>query len=506
MKDEEEFGESIDELISYDEADEVDDFSDFWDTDDTETPQDTDDEAFEIDEDEYDGFEIDEEYEAQPYYADEEEQTPDNTGPNSDDNIDDIDYTDDDIYYGYDDGGGYEDTGNEKKSIRRIGIFLVIAVIVAAIIAFLSIDTGFIGSYKANFTKNFSALFGNLFSQNQTARQYEEPTAGSRYSTSVRDSKVISPAGIMNAQISTYKDGIVCASANSLLYIDSNGDTVWEENTLIVDPILSVQGSYILIAEKGRKKLCLYNDKKLVYETDDPDNIITASVSSTGDCVLVTDKSNYHGGISAYNKTGEQIYSWASGSYAVIAADISSPSRKIAVSLLNTDTEAKSIIMFFDINETQNYAQINVEDTVIYNLTFTGNTLTAFGDNRMAVISENGDIIADNIMDDVQLTHSAIDSSGIKMLSYDNGIVPMIGTYDKNGREISSNEINGICSFIDVDDKTVIYSIGKDIYCGRASIGNMTKYTAAMDIKNLLLISQNTFVIVYNNSIEIVHT
>ncbi|MBQ6558790.1 MAG: hypothetical protein IJL81_05420, partial [Clostridia bacterium] len=58
--------------------------------------------------------------------------------------------------------------------------------------------------------------------------------------------------------------------------------------------------------------------------------------------------------------------------------------------------------------------------------------------------------------------------------------------------------------FIDVEDKTVVYSIGKDIYCCRTSIDNMTKYTAAMDIKNLMLVSQNTFVIVYSNNIEIV--
>ncbi len=32
----------------------------------------------------------------------------------------------------------------------------------------------------------------------------------------------------------------------------------------------------------------------------------------------------------------------------------------------------------------------------------------------------------------------------------------------------------------------------------------MTKYTAAMDIKNLMLVSQNSFVIVYSNNIEIV--
>ena len=308
----------------------------------------------------------------------------------------------------------------------------------------------------------------------------------------------------MNAKLLPYKDGVVCASPNKLSYIDSNGNIAWEETTLIVDPILSVQGDNILLAEKGRRKVCLYNDKRLVYEVDDPDNITAASVSSSGDCILITDKANYRGGISVYNKTGEQIYSWASGSYAVIAADICPKSRKIAVSLLNTETEAKSILMFFNINEKNSFSQINVENTVVYKLAFSGDRLTAFGDNRLTVLSDTGEVINDNSLDDVQLTHFAIDNDGNKLISYDNGIVPMLKSYDKQGKETSTSEISGVCNYIDIDGKTIIYSIGKDIYCGRNSIDNMTKFTATMDIKDLMLISHNTFLIQYTNSIEIV--
>lgn len=494
MKDEEMNENSIDGLITYSENDNADtdnipaieaefDAEPFddeaQDTEISDIIAETDDEYIE------NGYDEDDEYESGEYEED-----------------DSVIFDDDDEYFDMPDEENAPDGTNRK--IKRLIVIASLVLGMTAVAAFISIDTGIIGAYKTNFAKNFSRLFGHFFTQNQSVVSEDTPSADENYNTNIQNSITVSPAGIMNAQIEPYKDGIVCASANYLSYIDTSGSVVWEINTVIAEPLLSVQGSYILIAEKGRNKLCLYNDKSAVYETDDSDNIISVRVSPAGDAVLVTDKASYKGGISVYNKIGEQIYSWASGSDTVISADISSPSRKIAVSLLNTETKAKSVIHLFDINEAQSFSQINVEDAVMFNLRFTGNTLSAFGDNRLVVLSDNGKVISDNSLEEVQLTHSAMDSGGEKILSFDDGTIPMLRVYDSNGSEQFNAKIRGIPDYIDVEGKTVLYNIGRDIYCGRIGIGNMTKYTAAMDIKKLMLISQNTFAIVYSNSIEFV--
>lgn len=41
---------------------------------------------------------------------------------------------------------------------------------------------------------------------------------------------------------------------NHMSYIDGTGTVVWEIDTAIVDPILKVDGNYILIAEKAEIK------------------------------------------------------------------------------------------------------------------------------------------------------------------------------------------------------------------------------------------------------------
>ena len=401
-----------------------------------------------------------------------------------------------DDYAEYDDYTEHDDNhnGGGKKKIKIIVTAAIILAVLTGIAALLSTDTGIIATYKKNFANNFSKIFGVFTMKTADSGIVDENTQNEDYNTSVRGSVIVSD-DVHGAQVLPYRDGIICASSNHLAYIDASGNTVWSEDTIIVEPLVSVRGGYILIAEKGGSKLCLYSDSKMLYEADDPDSIAAVKVSSAGDAVLITSKAAYKGGISVYNKLGEQIYSWASGSGAVISADISPTSRSVAVALLNTETTATSVIQFFNIKEEQSYAQVNAENTVMFDLCFNGSTLTAFGDNRLAALSDKGGVISDNDLTNFQITHSAADGEG-------GGTA--LTLYDKNGKEQKIVTIDGMPDFVDIKENTVLYNIGRDIFCGKAGAKNITKYTAAMDIKELILISQNTFAIVYSNSIELV--
>ena len=54
------------------------------------------------------------------------------------------------------------------------------------------------------------------------------------------------------------------------------------------------------------------------------------------------------------------------------------------------------------------------------------------------------------------------------------------------------------------DRSYILYNIGRDIYFGKTNSKVMSKYTAAMDIKNLIIVSDTTFVVIYSNSLEVV--
>ncbi|MCC8160680.1 MAG: DUF5711 family protein [Oscillospiraceae bacterium] len=401
----------------------------------------------------------------------------------------------------YDNGGGYY--GGSKKKNSKIGAVICIIAAVIAIAVFIGVDSGIIGNYKSNFANNFSKVFSN-FKSDGTQIPEQTPVPDAYYNTAVESGVTVSFESAGETEYAPYKDGIICVQMNHMSYFDESGALVWETDTAIVDPILKAEGGYIMLAENGGNKICLYNDRKLVYDVDDPDIIMSANVSENGDVVAVASKASYKGGISVYNRTGAQIFSWASGSDSVISADISASSRRVAVSLLNTDTAAKTTIQLFDINETESYEKIDVDNTVIFNIEFTDNIANCFGDNRILGISTSGKIVYDNTFSAVQLTHSAIDENGNKLLAFDDANIPMISIYNKKGVLKESAELMGVTNFVDINGKKILYNIDRDVYFGKINSDDATKYSAAMDIKNLIIISENSFVIVYSNSIEFV--
>lgn len=404
------------------------------------------------------------------------------------------------VYEEYDDKVYFE---NDKKN-TRFGIILGAVIGIVAVIAFITIDTGIIGNYKNNFSNNFENIFRN-FTDDGIEQIIETPKPEVKHENTVTNNKVITFDNANETEFVSYRNGVICAKMNYMAFIDETGQIAWETDTAIVEPILKTAGNYILLAEKGRNKICLYAERRLLYDIDDDDCIMTANVSKEGDVVVVTSKSSYKGGISVYNKSGERIYSWASGSDTVICADISASSRRVAVSLLNTENTVKSKILLFDVNKTESYASIDVEDTVIFDMDFTGNILNAFGDNRMVGIAENGKVVYDNAFeDDVQLTHSAMDNNGNKLMSFDDGNVPMLNMYTKKGSLKETVTLTGVADFIDINGNDILYNIGRDIYFGKINSKDIAKYTATMDVKKLLIITDNTFAVVYFNSVEVV--
>lgn len=506
MKNDDEINEnSINDLIHYAEDEKGNTFDD--EVSETETDDEFDDESVEDDDNEPVSEEMSEVSEDEPVLEETENQQPEEDEISEESLSEDTDINDntdiDDIYEEYTEYNENDSLFDDLKIGNHKGIIIGVAIGIIAVIAFIMIDTGAIGNYKNNFSNNVTKVFkSEKIDKNQLPDPTEKPNE--QYNTVITSNEIVSFEGANETEFAPYKNGIVCAKMNHMSYIDSTGTVVWETDTAIVDPILKVDGNYILLAEKGRNKICLYIDNKLQYDVDDPDTIMSAELSSNGDVVVVTNKSSYRGGISVYNKSGEQIFSWASGSDAVICADISAASRSVAVALLNSDETAKTTVQLFNVNETESYAKAEMPDTVVYELQFVGDMVNAFGDNRLTGISSSGKIVYDNDFSNVQLTHSAIDSNGDKLLAFDDGNIPMLNLYSKKGSLKNSTTLIGVTDFIDINKKYILYNIGRDIYFGKINSKVMTKYTAAMDIKNLIIVSDKTFVAVYSNSLEVV--
>lgn len=416
---------------------------------------------------------------------------------------------------------------NKKAIIKAIMWTLGITVVVGALFVVSTLD--FVKDYKNNFRRNIAHIMPALFLEkieddtpnaetvvsgdnnniivNRTDKEVDFGSGketDNKYTFDVKKSVLIPFEGASEGGFDTYNNGIVCARANSLCYINKNGETEWEIETPISSPLVECEGNYILLAENGGNKFLLYNGMECLYETTSSAKITGINVSSKGDAVLVVDKSGYKGGVSVYNHYGKEVFVWSSGQNDVLCADISSATRRVAVGLINTDEEVYSIIRTFDITKEESTSAIRFDDTIIFDIGYYGDTITGYGDNSMICMTSSGRVIADRRYNTVNIAHYAHDDEGNKAILFDSDNLPVLQTYNKKGtikHELTTEELS---STLAIKDNAVVYNSGRDILLRKGASSNIRLYTATMDIQNLYLIDSDTFAVVHSNSIEIV--
>lgn len=433
-------------------------------------------------------------------------------GVDNDDEIDSFDGDEFELEYSKKKEEQEQNRLKKKKLILEILIGAVVIVMIALAVYFC--DSGIIGAYKKNFRQNFNNLFSSempvdigVTEKDPNVQGYilEENDDGDEYYKKTAKSICTLPfEGASKGRFAAYRGGLICARTNYICYIDKTGEVKWEKDTTVVDPMLSTDGNYIALASENGTKLCLYNGEELIFECDTEEVINNIRVSANGDTVLVCDKENYKGSICVYNKDGKKVFSWLSGKNNIISADISTSSRRVAASLLNTEGKAFSIIKIFDINSKDNKTEINFDDTVIFKVEYSGDTVTGFGDNSLIAMTASGRVISDKRFDKVDITHYALDNEGNRLINIDSASIPVFQQYSKKGTLRNEMIIDEMPDFTDISGNTVLYNEGRDILLRKMGSSRMSRYTATMDILQLVLISDRDYAVIHSNSLEIV--
>lgn len=423
-----------------------------------------------------------------------------------------------------------EDKPSKKKSIIRYTI--VAAAIFLVMCVFSMIDTGVIGAYKRNFTANVTEILSNMgititAKQPKTTTEPLNDLSGvsedsvsedgkteqtkikatpkpkeKEYKTDVDYSNIVPFDEASETEFAVYKKGIVCAKSNYICYITQNGDKKWEQQTQISNPVLSVGGKYIAVVGSGSTHLNLYKGKDLVFSIDVPNKIKTCSVSEKGDVALITEKEAYKGSVSVINKKGEEVFSWISGvNYITSVAMLKS--RNVAISLVSTENTVKSYVMLFNIYDSDPINGTEIANSLIFNSDKHKNNAYICADNSIASVNKDGELNYCIRFDDMEITHTASDEKGRRAVSYTADNIPYINVYNRKGDLYASTETESVPDYIDIYKSTVLYNNGRDVLCGETD-DIKTRYAAPMTVKNLIMINKNAYMIVYENSLEIV--
>lgn len=396
----------------------------------------------------------------------------------------------------------------EKKRIR-VFPWVLCAFALWIVLSFCFSDGFFATRYRENFKANISMIdsklgisksFLKLSDKNggDVLKKKEENKAkGTTYDN---ESYLVPYEYAGEASYGTLSGQVCAAKSNHIDIFSTDGSKDWESATSVVNPIMSIEGKYIALGEKGGTKINLFADKKLVFSADTQNEILNINVSSNGDVVVVTKKELYKGAVEVYNKSGEKVYGWVSGKDTIVCADISPSGRRLAVGTIDTAESVKGGIQFFNIRNEESYKTIEIPGAVVCKLDFSGETLSVLCDNRFIGLSTSGKVLWDEAYEKGQILAVSSDFSGNKILLVENNNVPVIKIYSKGGSLKRNITAEDVPDYVDIYSNTILYNDARMIVFGKSS--KQKKYPASMDIKKLIAISNDAFAVVYSNSIE----
>lgn len=318
-------------------------------------------------------------------------------------------------------------------------------------------------------------------------------------------SKIIALKNAYAASYVSYKGKLVCATDTAVICYNSQGEEQWKIDTSISNPILKTGGRYILAAETGGKKVYLFSGSKTVWEYTVENPIISADISSNGDAVIITDKPHCKGEVNVINRSGNLVYQWNSGKYEVLDADISPASRKLAVSLLNTDSGADTKLMFFDLKQSESYGNVDLTDSIAVDVEFCGDTLNVVCDNKTVGVSTKPEIAWTKEFEGKNLTKYFIEDSGYKLFVFDSSNVSQMSVITSRGGEKSSFETRAFPDCVYVSDGQLLYNNGRILIYTTLSGKKQQEYNCTRDIYNLLVLDSKNILAVYNSSIEFIN-
>lgn len=397
-----------------------------------------------------------------------------------------------------DDDDWDDDDGNEKTVSVKVLVYVLICIAAAAVV-FVAVMTA--GGPIERMRQGISSGIQNMASKGSDS---SIPTPEPTYRPIGRQMKILPFEEASGSKYGMYKSGMAVAKANKLFYIDTSGKIQWELDTPVVDPILCTAKDYVLIAEKGGNKFCLYLQNKLVYLKESENKILSANLSYNGDVVLVTDKSYYKGAVEVYNRDGEKIFAWNSGSGSVMAADISPKTRRVAVAVMNTDEAVKSTVMMFDVNKTESYAQEEFDNCAVFSLQFIDERLNVLGDNRVLCMNSSGRVLWKAEYGEGEFSNTAVDDKGNRAVFLDKENKPQFSYYTASGKETYVFNPDKLADYVDIYGNNLIYNSGRDILMYDLKSGDIHSYTATMDVYGLYMLDDKTCILVYNNSIEFI--
>lgn len=234
-------------------------------------------------------------------------------------------------------------------------------------------------------------------------------------------------------------------------------------------PVMDVAGSYILLYDRGAKKLTVYNKSRKIYSKEFDYPIISASLSDRGSLLVVTETQRYIAEVTVFDKLGGSLFKWYSSKNYVLGADFFSGGDSFGVMALNgVEGDISSTVSFFSVHKSEEEALFATHDytgSLLVNLAAkSGGSMTAVFTDRVVAFDKSGQETGNYRLDSQMLAaYNNTPGSYTLLLLGDYSSLKFndLLVLDRQAQQVCSIRLSQQVQQVEADDK-LIYCIGEE--------------------------------------------
>lgn len=381
-----------------------------------------------------------------------------------------------------------EKNPKNRKSITKIFILMVLAIVIVFITARYATDEE----------------FRNLVDTNILRKDVSE----SNLNTIEIDS---------GTNIYAYDKYIVVLSKNTLSEYTSDGKVAAELAVNISVPIIATNEKYMLIAEKNGQKMYLISGENILWENTIEGSISGVNVNKNGYVSIIIKNTTYKSVIAFYDLAGTELFrKYVSTNYA-ICTSISTNNKYLAIGEVDySGTIIKSYVEIISVDKAQNdpnnsviYTYESESDEIITNINYQDkeSVICMFNSYIQKVGTDSNeriyDITNNDLFVDINLkdTIAIIDKQSSGLFSYEYEITIKNSSNKSESLYILNSDLPKTMS---VSGNNMALNLGNEVQIINSNGWLLKKYTSSNQIKSLV-IGDSIAGVVYKNKIEIIN-
>ena len=298
-------------------------------------------------------------------------------------------------------------------------------------------------------------------------------------------------------------DATVTNSDLVLLYDDSVKvlDTTAKELSSISHkydhPVMQSNSGRVLLYDEGGNKFKVQSKTRTLYEKETKYMILTGALGKDGSVAIATRAEDAQSMLTVYNSKEKEIFVWKCAKENIISCDVSDNGKLIAVSVLGVENgSVYSKVYIFDKKNDSPKASFTYQDSTVSSIRFLSNeTLFVLGNNVCSVIKGEKEEKINVSVNTPNMIHISDNNTAVLVLSkYSSTTQKLVNVYDKSGRELFSNEIDGLVKSVSTDGKYVGVLTDNNVQIYNMKGERVGSANVNTDAEKVIVSGRNTYV------------